>query len=145
LVTLGAVHVGLAILVLIAAAWLWRKAHANGLQRGLTWDCGYAMPAARMQYTSASFGGIVSGWFRWILQPERKMRRPRGHFPAEAIRLERIPETVLERIIGPVSVVIMQMSTAVRRLQHGRLQFYILYVLAGLIALGVLVMLGGAQ
>ena len=145
LVTLGSVHVGLAILVLVAVAWLWRKSHVNGLRRGLTWDCGYAMPAARMQYTSASFGGIVTGWFRWILQPERKIRRPRGHFPAEAIRLERIPETVLERIIGPVSTAIMQVSTAVRRLQHGRVQFYILYVLAGLIALGVLVMVGGAQ
>ncbi len=66
-------------------------------------------------------------------------------FPAEAIRLERIPETVLERIIGPVSVVIMQVSTAVRRLQHGRLQFYILYVVAGLVAMGVLVVLGGAR
>ena len=73
------------------------------------------------------------------------MRRPRGHFPAAAIRLERVPETVLERIIAPVSVVIMQVSTAVRRLQHGRLQFYILYVVAGLIALGALVLLGGAQ
>jgi hydrogenase-4 component B len=59
--------------------------------------------------------------------------------------LERFPETVLERIIGPVSVAIMRLSTAVRRLQHGRLQFYILYVLAGLIALGVLAMWGGAQ
>src|ERR1039457_2815010 len=67
----------------------------------------------------------------------------RGPFPAEAIRLERIPETVLDRIIGPVSVAIMQVSTSVRRLQHGRLQFYILYVVAGLIALGVLVLLGG--
>jgi hydrogenase-4 component B len=73
------------------------------------------------------------------------MRRPRGPFPAEAILLERIPETVLDRIIGPVSVAIMQASTSVRRLQHGRLQFYILYVVAGLIALGVLVLLGGAQ
>jgi hydrogenase-4 component B len=145
LVTLGAVHMGLVILVLMAAAWLGRKAHANSLRRGLTWDCGYATPAARMQYTSGSFGGIVAGWFGWILQPERKMRRPRGYFPAEAIRLERVPETVLERIIGPVSVVIMQVSTSVRRLQHGRLQFYILYVVAGLIALGVLVMLGGGQ
>jgi hydrogenase-4 component B len=144
LLTLGAVHVGLAILVLMAAAWLWRKAHANSLRRGLTWDCGYAMPAARMQYTSASFGGIVAGWFGWVLQPERKMRRPRGPFPAEAIRLERIPETVLDRIIGPVSVAIMQVSTSVRRLQHGRLQFYILYVVAGMIALGVLMLLGGA-
>jgi hypothetical protein len=39
----------------------------------------------------------------------------------------------------------MQVSTLVRQLQHGRLQFYILYVLAGLIVLGVLVMMGGAQ
>ena len=145
LTTLGSVHLALAILVLLAAVWLWRKSRANGLARGLTWDCGYATPAARMQYTSASFGGIVAGWFGWVLQPERKMRRPRGHFPTEAIRLERVPETVLERIIGPVSAVIMQVSTSVRRLQHGRLQFYILYVLAGLLALGVLVMMGGAQ
>jgi len=122
---------------------LWRKAHANGLRPGLTWDCGYVMPAARMQYTSASFAGIASGWFRWVLQPERKTRRPRGNFPVEAFRLERIPETVLERIIGPVSRAIMQVSTGVRRLQHGRLQFYILYVVAGLIALGVFVLLGG--
>jgi len=145
LVTLGSVHVVLAVLFLVAVVWLWRKVRANGMRRGLTWDCGYAMPTARMQYTSASFAGIVSGWFRWVLQPELKARRPRGQFPVEAIRLERVPETVLERIIGPVSVVVMQVSTAVRRLQHGRLQFYILYVLAGLIALGVLVMLGGAQ
>ncbi len=89
--------------------------------------------------------GIASGWFRWILQPERRMRRPRGHFPVEAIRLERVSETVLERIIGPVSMAILQVSTAVRRLQHGRLQFYILYVVAGLIAMGALVWMGGAQ
>jgi hydrogenase-4 component B len=140
----GSVHVALAILVLGAVAWLWRKAHANGLRRGPTWDCGYAAPTARMQYTGGSFAGIAAGWFAWVLRPERKMRRPRGHFPAEALRLERVPETVLERIIAPVGVRIMQVSTAVRRLQHGRLQFYILYVVAGLIALGVLVLLGGA-
>ncbi len=142
LVTLGKVHVVLALVLLAAVAWLWRKSHSNGLQRGLTWDCGYATPVARMQYTSASFGGIVAGWFRWVLQPERKLRRPRGHFPAEALRLERVPETVLERIIGPVSVVVLQVSTAVRRLQHGRLQFYILYLLGGLLALGTLVLMG---
>ncbi len=98
-----------------------------------------------MQYTSASFAGITSGWFGWILRPERKVRRPRGYFPAEAIRLERVPETVLEHVIDPVGAVVLHVSTAVRRLQHGRLQFYILYVVAGLIALGMLVMLGGAQ
>jgi hydrogenase-4 component B len=140
---LGSVHVALALLVLGAAAWLWQKARGNGLRLGLTWDCGFMAPSARMQYTSGSFGGIAAGWFGWILQPERRLRRPRGHFPAGALLLERIPETVLERMIAPVSAVIMQVSTGVRRLQQGRLQFYILYVLAGLLAIGTLVLLGG--
>jgi hydrogenase-4 component B len=144
LATLGSAQLTLAILFLAAVVWLWRKAHADGLRRGLTWDCGYAAPSARMQYSSGSFAGIASGWLCWILRPEVKLRRPRALFPAEAIRLEHIPETVLERIIGPISVAIMQTSSAVRRLQHGRLQFYILYLLAGLVAMGALVFLGGA-
>ena len=144
LVTLGLAQVVLAVLVAVAVAWLWRQAQANGLRRGPTWDCGYAAPTTRMQYTSASFAGIASGWFGWILQPERKWRRPRGYFPAEAIRLEEVPETVLERFVAPVGAAIVGVSTAVRRLQHGRLQFYILYLLAGLIAVGVLAILGGA-
>ena len=144
LATLGAAQVTLAIIVLAAVAWLWRKAFFNGLRRGPTWDCGYAAPTARMQYTSASFAGITAGWFRRVLQPECKVHRPRGHFPAAAIRLERVPETVLERIVAPVGKAIMQASDTALRLQHGRLQFYILYVLAGLIAIGILVLLGGA-
>jgi hydrogenase-4 component B len=145
LFTLGKVQVTLAIVLSIVAWGLWRKVRANGLRRGMTWDCGYAAPTARMQYTSASFAGIVSGWFRWALQPERQMRKPHGYFPATALRLERIPETVLERIIGPVSVAVMKVSTVVRGLQHGRLQFYILYVVAGLVALGIFVMVEGSR
>lgn len=144
LAMLGSVHVVLAVLMVAAAVWLWRKAHAISLRRGLTWDCGYARPTVRMQYTSASFAGIATGWFRWLLQPERTLRRPRGLFPTEAIRLERVPETVLEKLLGPVSVAVMQVSAAARRLQHGRLQSYVVYVVAGLMALGVLVLLGGA-
>src|SRR5439155_14017674 len=54
---LGSVQAGLAILLVVTGVCLWRKAHVNGLRRGLTWDCGYAEPTVRMQYTSASFGG----------------------------------------------------------------------------------------
>ena len=53
-----------------------------------------------------------------------------------------MPETVLERLIAPVGVIVMRVSTATRRLQHGRLQFYIAYVLAGVTALSVLVYFG---
>jgi hydrogenase-4 component B len=71
----------------------------------------------------------------------RTLRRPRGYFPAAAIRLERVPDVMLEQLILPVGVRVMQVSSAVRRLQHGRLSAYILYVVAGLAALGLLVLL----
>jgi hydrogenase-4 component B len=145
LLMLGMVHIALAVFLLAAGAGLWWKARANGLSRGPTWDCGYAAPAARMQYTSGSFAGIAAGWFRWILQPEHRLRRPRGNFPVVALSVERVPETVLERWIVPASGMVMWLSTAVRRLQHGRLRAYILYLLAGLLALGALVLLGGIR
>jgi hydrogenase-4 component B len=39
----------------------------------------------------------------------------------------------------------MRVSTAVRRLQHGRLQAYILYLLVGLVALALLASTGGGR
>jgi len=143
--TLGPVQAALAVLVVVAAVWLWRYSQRNSLKRALTWDCGYALPTARMQYTGGSFGGIAAGWFFWILRPEFKARRPRGIFPEGASQVERVPETVLERVIGPVAERVMRVSTAVRQLQQGRLQSYILYLVAGLAALAVLVVLGGVR
>ena len=141
LVTLGWVQLGLAGLMAAAGTILWRKVRANNLRRSPTWDCGYAAPSARMQYTSGSFGGLAAAWFGWILRPQRMLRRVRGHFPAEAIRLERVPETMLELVIQPLAARVMQLSTAVRRLQHGHLSVYILYVVAALAALTALVLL----
>ena len=142
LATLGAVQAALAMLVAAMAGALWLRARANGLRRALTWDCGYAAPTARMQYTSGSFAALAVGWFGWVLQPERRLRWPRGPFPRRADHGERIPETVLERAIGPVSEVVMAASAWVRRRQQGRLPDYILYLVVGLAAVGVLVIWG---
>jgi hydrogenase-4 component B len=145
LYTLGPVQAVLALLAIATSLWLWRYAQRNGSKRALTWDCGYALPTARMQYTGGSFGGIAAGWFFWILRPEGKLRRPRGPFPESASYVERLPETVLERVIGPVGDVVMRVSVVVRALQQGRLQSYILYLVAGLAALALLVVLGGMR
>ena len=141
LTTLGAVHVALALVALVAVLFLVRRSLANGLRRGLTWDCAYWAPTARMQYTGGSFAGIVSGWFFWLLRPERTVQRPHGPLPEGSRRVEYMPETVLEKLIGPAGDGVLRVSTAVRRLQHGRLQSYILYLVAGLAALALLVFL----
>ena len=142
LAALGAAHVAIALAGCAAAVLLWRKARANGVRRAPTWDCGYAAPTARMQYSGGSFSGIAMGWFAGILAPERTRHRPHGPFPVRASWLERVPDTVLERVIMPASAAVMRVSSAARRLQHGRLQFYIVYLLCGLTVVALLTWIG---
>lgn len=143
LAAISEIQIALALAGCAAGVLLWQKARANGLRAATTWGCGYALPTTRMQYTSGSFGGLVSGWFEWLLQPECKARGPGGLWPSGAFRLERVPETILERVIAPCGNFIMELAGLTRRLQHGRLPAYIFYVVAGLCAMGMLVWLGG--
>jgi hydrogenase-4 component B len=140
---LGFVHVALALVAAMAAWWLWRRVRRNELTRALTWDCGYAAPTVRMQYTAGSFAGIITEWFSWILRPERHEHRPEVLFPASASSTEHTPETVLEQIVEPAGGMILRISLMARRLQHGRAQAYILYVLIGVAALAALILWGG--
>lgn len=145
LLTLGAFHLTVTMLAILLAAALWQRVKRNGLSRAVTWDCGYAAPTPRMQYTAGSFAGIITGWFSWILRPRRHTHLPRGPFPSTASFAEHTPETVLEEVIEPAGSIVMRISTAVRRLQHGRLQAYILYLLIGLAALALLALTGGGK
>ena len=143
LLTLSLVNLGLALVLTSGALWLWGKVHRAGLRRGPTWDCGYAAPDARMQYTSGSFGDLAAHWFRYVLLPVQSLHRPKRLLPSSAFRLQRTPDAVLTRVIAPLGVAILRVSTAVRRLQHGHLHSYILYLVAGLLVLGLVVVLGG--
>jgi hydrogenase-4 component B len=143
--SLGMFHVVLAVVALVLAGWLWRRVQRRGLTRSLTWDCGYAVPTARMQYTAGSFAGIITEWFAWILRPERHQQLPENYFPVSARCSEHTPETVLEKIVEPVALLVMRVSAVARSLQHGRLQAYLLYLLIGVAVLSLLVLLGGGQ
>jgi len=144
LLQLGWVHVGVAVFAALAGGWLWWRVRKGGLARAVTWDCGYAAPTARMQYTAGSFAGVISEWFAGILRPERHEQRPEGFFPAGASLTEHTPETVLERVVEPAGRGVLRVSSLVRRLQHGRVQAYVLYILIGLVALAAWACLGGA-
>jgi hydrogenase-4 component B len=143
LTVLGRIQPALAFALVAAAGLLAWRARARRPRRSLTWDCGYAAPTARMQYTGGSFAQLAGGWFRFVLRPQRRLRRPHGLFPDQAEHGEMIPDFVLDGVVGPVSGVVMRASTFVRRLQHGRLPDYILYLVAGLAAVGAIVVFGG--
>ena len=140
---LGSANLALTLLATAAAAWLWRRVRRHGLTRAATWDCGYHAPTARMQYTAGSFAGIINEWFAWILRPVRHQQRAEDVLPARAGSSQHTPETVLEHIVAPVGRMVTRVSTAVRRLQQGRVQSYLLYLVIGLAALAALVLAGG--
>jgi len=145
LASLGRVHVAVALVGLAATVWLWRRVRRGGMSRAVTWDCGYAAPTARMQYTAGSFAGIITEWFAWILRPVRHEHRPDVVLPYRASFSTRTSETVLEHVVEPAGGLVMRLSMAARRLQHGRVQAYLLYLLIGLAALAVVVVLGSDQ
>src|SRR5450759_414022 len=66
LVTLGRVQAAVAVLAAFAIWALWKQVRRQGMSLAPTWDCGYARPTARMQYTAGSFASIITGWFAFI-------------------------------------------------------------------------------
>jgi hydrogenase-4 component B len=146
--SLGAISVANVTLTLgavVAVSLLWRRTLRNGVRRELTWDCGYAAPSARMQYTAGSFAATITEWFSWVLRPLRRREIPAGAFPAHASLEERTPETVLEHVVEPVGAGVLKLAMFARRLQHGHLQAYLLYIVAGLAALAAVVFFGGGR
>ncbi len=113
--------------------WLLSRAHVD---RGPTWDCGYAAPSARMQYTSSSFTSPLVTLFRMFLRPWISLQVPAGVFPARAGYASQTPDLFGERLFRPGFAAIAWIAMRLRRFQHGRIQLYVLYI-----ALTILVLL----
>ena len=57
------------LVVLAAGLWIIRwQLLAGRVTQTVTWDCGYARPTARMQYTASSFAQPLTGLFRTFLR-----------------------------------------------------------------------------
>jgi hydrogenase-4 component B len=145
LASVGGFNIGLVVVSVLVAVGLRRRIARNGIERAVTWDCGYVRPTARMQYTAGSFAAIITAWFALFLRPRRHARLPRTQFPAHASFEEHTPETVLAYVVEPGSRLVMRVVGAARRLQHGRIQAYVLYVLIGVVGLALLSVFGGSR
>ncbi len=144
LAALGHWQVGLAVMGVLAAGLLGLRVRARGWRRAPAWDCGFAAPTPRMQYTAGSFAQLITGWFAWILRPRRHEVAATAVLPARASWTEHTPETVLDEVIAPAGGLVLRLAAAARRLQHGRVQAYLLYVVAALAVLAGIVWLKGA-
>ncbi len=92
-----------------------------------TWDCGYARPSSRMEYTGGSFGHSVKDLFGWALWP--RMHRPgvSGLFPKAARLRTQVQDPILDRVTLPGAQILGRGFAWLRLLQQGRIQIYVLY------------------
>jgi hydrogenase-4 component B len=134
---IGAVLLG----ALVACClWLVKRARDGTERTGAapagTWDCGYAAPAARMQYTASSFAGLVVGLLSWALRPIAHGPNLVGPFPAPSARFDsHVPDTVLDRGIVPSFSLAARILARLRPIQQGSVHLYLLYILGTLLVL----------
>jgi hydrogenase-4 component B len=125
----------LLILLALAAAAVRRALLARrGVTRSGTWDCGYAAPTARMQYTASSFAQPILELFAPLLGTRVSSLKPMGPFPAAASHATETPDTFRERVVAPITAEIARRIAPFRRIQEGRVQVYVLYIALTLLA-----------
>jgi hydrogenase-4 component B len=110
-------------------------AAARGAATALTWDCGYAAPTARMQYTASSVARGLVGFFAWAMPPVVHAPRAFPLFPSAAAFESHVPDTVLDRALLPVLRGGRWVLGFARYIQHGRMQLYLLYLGVTLVVL----------
>jgi hydrogenase-4 component B len=96
--------------------------------RTVTWDCGYAAPSQRMQYTSSSFAEMLVQMFHWILQPKIHPPKINALFPVDAQFESHVNDTVLEKCVWPATRAVARLCAWGRRAQSGSMQAYLLYI-----------------
>jgi NADH:ubiquinone oxidoreductase subunit 5 (subunit L)/multisubunit Na+/H+ antiporter MnhA subunit len=109
------------------ALLLRRRAVAlNGSTEGLTWDCGYRFPSARMQYSGGSFAHSTAVMLRPLIRS--RIETPKMHtlFPSETqarLSTSDWPTTLWEKLIfHPIEL----LSDHAKGLQAGLVNIYIL-------------------
>ena len=126
---------GLYALIALVAGLRWWLLSGRQVGEGGTWDCGYAQPSPRMQYTGSSFAQPLTDLFALVLQPRRNLEPPEGFFPSSAALSTETPDVCTERLYAPVFSAIGRGLSVLRWLQHGQVHLYVLYIALTLLVL----------
>ncbi len=128
---------GLFVLVLVAGLVLVRRRllAKRSVRAGVTWDCGYAAPAASMQYTATGYAQPLTHGGKAILRPERECRLPEGLYPQAASWRSETPDVVRANLFDPLFRRAAGGLGRLRWLQQGRVHVYILYIVIVLMVL----------
>jgi hydrogenase-4 component B len=136
-------NIGVLGLCVVAGVGLGARLARGPRGAAATWDCGYAAPGPRMQYSASSFGDLLVRAFAFALWPLVRAPRLETVFPARGSFHSDVPDVVLDRIVSPLSRALARILNRSRALQQGSIHAYLLYVWLTLVALLVVTGLSG--
>jgi hydrogenase-4 component B len=134
----GGVAVMAATLLALVAGLTWLRARllrGRAVREGPVWACGYEQVGPRLQYTASGFPEPLTGPLTGAVPRRLDRAGPDGYFPAAAHYLDRMADAAGEQLVVPVVRRFVAALGRIRALQAGRLQLYLLYVLATLVLL----------
>ncbi len=124
----------IALMAILGFLRRWQR-RKQPLETGCTWDCGYALPTARMQYTGTAFAQPLTDFFNLSKGQNRSTVPVEGYFPEKAGVSITIPDPADRYIWHPLSKLTGHIAAGTRRIQSGYLHLYILMVVIALIAM----------
>ena len=104
------------------------------ISSAVTWDCGYALPTHKMQYSASSFNEPLIKPFKFLLG--RKKILPLSDYFPKAFTFHSVTADVFkDRFYSHLFQRIDKTLYHFRRFQYGRIQLYIFYILLTLVLL----------
>ncbi len=129
--------ISLLTILLMVILLLLRRTLPRGKQERIapTWDCGFAEPTARMEYTGSAFSQPLTDYFSLFLRPVKKLKKPEGLFPTES-SLDVTAEDAADRTVWhPLFRFCIKVADRIHHLQSGYLHLYILIMVIALLAM----------
>ena len=129
----------LGILAIVMVTYLLLHARPGAIRRVPLWDCGFEKITNRMQYTATSFSMPLRRIFGFLFSIREHVRKlpPTAHpaFPERINYHLRIRDRFWIWIYQPISDSSFWVSRRIGRMQHGRIQVYLIYSFVTIIVL----------
>lgn len=128
---------GIGLVILAFAIWQGRKALLGDKKPRPrpTWGCGYQASSARIQYSEYSFTQPLAAIFGPIMGLTAHGGRVKGIFPAPSSLGLSAPDRIRSHVFTPIFEAIERVCNACKIIQHGKINIYILYIIAIVICL----------
>jgi hydrogenase-4 component B len=125
----------LAVILGVAAvgvAWTLRRGAVRRVRRCDAWDCGFAPPGPRMQYTATAFAQPIRRVFGLLFHVEEGVDAGEGSVARYRLRVR---DRAWGLLYAPVAQAVESAARRVVRLQSGNIRVYLGWTLATLVVL----------